>query len=431
VLTGILFGIIPALRATKLGGNASAVSLGSRTTHDAQHHRVSGVLVTAEFALAVLLVVAATLLARSFNALRAAELGFETSHVIAARITPPSGGYRDTNRVTALYDAMRERLAGVPGVTSVAVSDKLPFAQTVGGMALRIEGQFEDAKHDLPSVGHSLQVTPEYFQAMRIPVLRGRGFTDADRGGQPMVAIVSQSVASRFWPNGDAIGQRIGPPWDSPWATIVGIVPDIKQDSLRDTSRTSVFMPWAQTSLHYTSEMWVTARTRGDPATLAAMIRGVVRDLDRSVAVSDVRTMDTIVADSVQKTRFTVLLVGAFAIAALLLGAVGIYGVMSYLVGQRTHEMGIRIALGASARGVIALVVGRAARLAALGAAIGILAALFATRWLESLLYGVSATDPITFIGVPLLFLGVAVVASYAPAWRATRIDPVKALRAE
>ena len=430
-LTGLLFGIIPALRATRAGKSAATARIGRRTSHDAQHHRVSGVLVAAEVALAVLLVVAATLLVRSFTALRGVKLGFETSHVIAARVTPPNASYSDSNHITAFYGALSGRLAALPGVANVAVSDKLPFAQAVWGIALRVHGQYEDAKHNLPSIGHYLQVTPGYFQTMEIPILRGRGFTDADRSGQPMVAIVSQSVARRYWPNGDALGQRIAPPWDSPWLTITGIVPDTKQDSLRDTSRTSVYSPWAQSTLRYTSEMWVAVRTSSDPAPLAASIRRVVRDLDRTVAVSDVRTMDAVVADSVQKTRFTVLLVGAFAVAALLLGAIGIYGVMSYLVGQRTQEMGIRIALGASTNGVIGLVVGRATRLAALGTVLGLLAALFATRWLGALLYEVSATDPITFVVVPLLFLFVATLASYAPAYRATRVDPVRALRAE
>jgi predicted permease len=431
VLTGIVFGIIPALRATRLGSSASTVSMGRRTSPGAEHHRVSGVLVTAEVAFAVLLVVAATLLVRSFSAMRSVQLGFEPSHVIAARITPPEGSYRDSNRVTAFYDALRVRLTALPAVKSVAVTDKLPIAQVVWGIALRVQGQYEDNKHNLPTIAHYLQVTPGYFQTMQIPIVRGRGFTDADRFGQPLVAVVSQSVAHRYWPNGNALGQRVGAPWDSPWITVVGIVPDTKQDSLRDTSTTSVYTPWAQSTLRYQSEMWVAVRSTGDPAPLAASIRGVVRDLDRSVAVSDVRTMDTVVSDSVQKTRFTVLLVGAFAVAALLLGAIGIYGVMSYLVGQRMQEMGIRIALGATASGVIGLVVGRATRLAALGACIGVLAALFATRWLGTLLYGVSATDPVTFVFVPVMFLAVAVLASYAPAYRATRVDPVRALRAE
>ncbi len=431
MVTGILFGIIPALRATRIGRGASTVSIGRRTSHDAQHQRVSGVLVAAEVALAVVLVVAATLLVRSFAALRSVDLGIDTSHVIAARITPPNESYRDSSRVTQLYLRLRERLSALPGVATVAVTDKLPFGQVVWGVALRVQGQYEDAKHVLPSLGHQLQVTPGYFRAMRIPILRGRGFTETDRGGQLPVAIVSESVARMFWPNGDALGKRIGYPWDSPWLTIVGIVPDTKQDSLRDTSRTSVYTPWEQTTLRYSSENWVVVRTHADPAPFATAIRSVVREIDRTVAVSDTRTMDAVVSDSVQKARFTMLLVGAFAVAALLLGAIGIYGVMTYLVSQRTQEMGIRIALGATAGGVIGLVVGRATRLAASGALLGIVAAFFAMRGLGTLLYGVSATDPLTFIAVPLLFLVIAVVASYAPAYRATRIDPVRALRAE
>ena len=431
MLTGVLFGIIPALRATRLGQSAATVSIGRRTSHDAHHHRVSGVLVTAEVALAVVLVVAAMLLVRSFAALRSVDIGIDTSHIIAARITPPWERYQDTSRVTQLFGALRERLSALPGVGTVAITDKLPFGQVVWGVAMRVQGQYEDAKHNLPSIGHQLQVTPGYFRTMRIPILRGRGFTETDRGDQLPVAIVSESVARLFWPNGDALGKRIGYPWDSPWLTIVGIVPDTKQDSLRDTSRTSVYTPWEQSTLRYSSENWVVVRTRSDPAPFATAIRRVVRELDRTVAVSDARTMDVVVSESVQKARFTMLLVGAFAVAALLLGAIGIYGVMTYLVSQRTQEMGIRIALGATAGGVIGLVVGRAARLAALGAIVGVVAAFFATRWLGTLLYGVSATDPVTFVAVPLGFIAIAVVASYVPAHRATRIDPVRALKAE
>jgi predicted permease len=431
IVTGVLFGIVPALRATQHAKAGSSVDLGRRTSHGAPHHRVSSILVAAELALAVLLVVAATLFARSFAALRGVNLGFDTSHVIAARITPPNGRYADSARVSMFYTAVVERLAATHDVTNVAIVDKLPMAQVVWGVGLRVEGQFEDNKHLLPTIGHLQQVTPEYFQTMRIPLLRGRQFTGADRAGQPPIAIVSQSVAQRFWPNADPIGRRIGMPWDSPLLTIVGVVPDTKQDSLRDTSRTSIYMPWAQRTAFLGSEMWVLVRSTSDPTPLAAAVRAAVRGLDRTVAVSDIRTMDAVVAESIRGTRFTVLLVGAFALAALLLGAIGIYGVMSYLVGQRMQEMGIRLALGASTTAVISLVVGRAARLAAVGVAIGIIAALFATRWLSALLYEVSATDPITFVAVPLLFLVVAVLASYAPARRATRIDPVRALRAE
>ncbi|HZI43322.1 MAG TPA: ABC transporter permease, partial [Gemmatimonadaceae bacterium] len=333
LLTGILFGIVPALRATQDARSGSSVDMGRRMSHGAQHHRVSSVLVTAELALAVLLVIAATLLVRSFSALRGVDLGFDTSHLVAARLTPPNGSYTDSARVTALYNGVLERLAATRGVTNVAVVDKLPMAQVVWGIALRVQGQFEDNKHLLPTIGHFQQVTPDYFHTIRIPLLRGRQFSTADRDGQLPVAIVTQSLARRYWPNGDPLGKRIAAPWESPWLTIIGVVADTKQDSLRDTARTSMYIPWAQRTTFLGNEMWVLVRSTNDPAQLTLAIRGVVRELDRTVAVSDVRTMDAVVSQSIRRARFTVLLVGAFAMSALLLGAIGIYGVMSYLVG--------------------------------------------------------------------------------------------------
>jgi predicted lysophospholipase L1 biosynthesis ABC-type transport system permease subunit len=242
---------------------------------------------------------------------------------------------------------------------------------------------------------------------------------------------VSQSLAKRFWTNGDAIGQRVGFPYASPWITIVGIVPDTKQDSLRDTSSATLYIPWAQASRRFNGELWLVARTTGDPAASGATIRRLVHDVDRTMPVSDVRTMDAVISDSVTKSRFTTLLVAAFALLALALGAVGIYGVMSYLVGERRREMGIRIALGASRASVMQLVLLRAAWLAGVGAAIGIAGAMVATRSLRQWLYGVSATDPATFLLVPVLFLAVAALASSAPALRATRADPAGTLREE
>jgi len=429
VATGILFGTIPAVRATNFG-TTSVVGFGRRITAGLSHHRVSGFLVAGEMALAVLLVIGATLLVRSFSALRQVEPGFQTTHVIAARVSPPGGSYEDRARVHSLYTAILDRLSATPGVRSVAAVDKLPIAQTIWGIAARVEGQFEDAKRPLPEINHWQMVTPRYFETMGIPV-RGRPFAESDRADQLPVTIVSEGVARKFWPRGDAVGKRIGYPYDSPWLTIVGVVPDTKQDSLRDTTSLSMYVPWQQGTRMSGSEMWVLARSSSEPGALATTMRRIVREVDRSAAVSDVRTMDAVLSSSVQKARFTMLLVAAFALAALLLGAVGIYGVMSYLVGQRMQEMGIRIALGAPRAGVVRLVVGRAAMLAAAGAAVGLLAAFFATRSLASLLYGVSATDPLTFFLVPVVFLIVAVLASAAPALRATRVDPVRALRAD
>jgi putative ABC transport system permease protein len=430
VVTGILFGIIPAARATSYGAIGRG-GLGRRATAGVSHQRVSSLLVAGQMALAVVLVVSATLLVRGFTALRTVEPGFQTAHVLAARVSPPASSYyNDRPRLAALYATVLERMASMPSVESVAAVDKLPLAQTVWGLGARIEGQFEDATRLLPVINHLQVVTPGYFETMGIRV-RGRAFTEADRPDQPPVAIVSESVVRRFWPNSDAIGKRVGYPFASPWMTIVGVVPDTKQDSLSDTTAMSIYVPWQQRTEMSGTEMWVLVRAAGDPSALGSTIRRLVQEVDRSVPVSDVRTMDAVVSNSVQKTRFTVLLVGAFAAAALLLGAVGIYGVMSYLVGQRTQEMGVRLALGASPFGVIALVVGRAAKLALGGAAVGLLVAVLATRSLEALLYGISPTDPLTFAAVPALFLVVAVLASYGPALRATRTDPVKALRAE
>lgn len=429
--TGVLFGIVPAMRATAAPRAASSVGFGRRATFGVSHARASAALVSGEVALAVLLAVASILLVRSFAALRSIAPGFEPTHLIAARVTPPIMRYKDPDRVTSFYSVILERAAALPGVRSVAAVDKLPMAQTVWGMALRVEYQFEDATHDLPMVGHFQAVTPAYFRTMGIPFLHGRAFTDGDRADQLPVTIVSQSLARRFWPNEDPIGKRVGYPFESPWMTIVGVVPDTKQDSLRDTLSTSMYVPWQQRSRLSGAEMWTLVRTTADPALVSASIRRIVREVDRTVPVSDVRTMTAVVDASMSKTRFTTGLVAAFALLAVMLGAVGIYGVMSYLVGQRTREMGIRMALGATRAAVVKLVVGRAVQLAVVGAGAGAVAALFASRALRRWLYGVSPTDPVTFVAVIALFVAVAALASYAPALRATRIDPVRSLREE
>jgi putative ABC transport system permease protein len=432
VLTGILFGIVPALRATRVRKHADvAMGGGRRSTAGLQHHRVAGVLVAMEVAIAVLLVIGSVLLVRSFWALRAEDPGFRPASVIAARITPPNARYQDPARLGALYDGVTRRLAAQPGVQNVAIVNRLPFAQTVWGIAVRVQGQWEDGTKVIPELGHFQEISPGYFATMGIPLLRGRAFKEADRDDQAPVTIVSESVARRFWPGDDPIGKRVGYAWPSPWLTIVGIVPDVKQDSIRDTSRTSMYVPWLQRTRMSGTPMWVVARASGDAASLAGSIRAIVADVDRGVAVSEVKTMVSVVGDSMEKARFTMQLVAAFAIAALLLGAVGIYGVMSYLVGQRAHEMGIRLALGARPAQVRRLVVQRAAALAALGTGIGMVAALLTTRWLGTMLYEVSETDPMTFALVPLFFLVLAVIASYSPARRATRVDPARALRAE
>jgi putative ABC transport system permease protein len=430
IASGLLFGIVPALRATRMAARAASQG-GTRSTAGVGQHRLSGLLVVGEMALAVVLVIGASLLVRSFQAIRAVEPGFRTEQIVAARLTPPAGEYQDAARVSALYAAVLERLGATPGVHAVAAVDQLPIAQSVYGMAARVEGQSEDLRRALPGISHVQQVTPSYFTTLGIPVLRGRGFTDADREDQPPVVIVSESLAREFWPDDDAIGRRLGYPWPSPWLTIVGVVPDTRQDSLLAPLAPTLYVPWRQRPHTSGSEMWIVARSSLGATAAAGAIRGIVREIDRAVPVSDMRTMEAVIANSLDRTRFTAVLVGTFALAALLLGSIGIYGVMSYLVSQRSQELGVRLALGASQRQVLGFVLWRAIGLAALGAVIGVAGAMVSTRWLRSLLYEVSATDAATFTLVPLLFLLVAAVATYAPARRATAVDPVRALRAD
>ncbi len=430
IATGIVFSIVPALRATSAAAWASGSMLGRRGWGLRSHTRVSGWLVGGEIALAVMLVVGSLLLVRSFAALRSIDPGFDPTHVIAARISAPEATYAPgTERLATFYAEVLDRVRAMPGVRDAALVDQLSLAAPLQGLAIRVQGQYEDVTRQLPFIDHVQTVSPGYFATMRIPLLRGRSFTDDDRADQPPVAIVSQSVARRFWPSGDAIGHRIGYPYDSPWFTIVGIVPDTKQDSLRDTSNVTLYMPWSQRTQKVGSELWLVARTTGDPRAAGAAIRRIVHGIDRGVPVSDVRTMEDVVSASVVGARFTAALVTAFALVSLALGAVGIFGVMSYVVSERRHEMGLRIALGASGRGVVTLIVGRALRLTAAGTAAGLVCAVIAVRPLQRWLYGVSVLDPATFAGVPIVFAAVALLASYLPARRAARANPAAAMR--
>jgi putative ABC transport system permease protein len=434
--TGVTFGLLPALRATAPGHSSSGLASARGASAGAAPQRLSALLVVGEISLAVMVAITAGLLVRSFARLRDLTPGFQTTQLAAGRLSPPPASYSDRERVEVLYAGVLDRLRALPGVQDAAMVHNMPLGGAVYGMAARIEGQFEDAKSGfIPYIDHSLVVTPTFFATIGLPIMRGRGFAVADRNDAPPVAIISQSMAKHFWPSSDAIGQRIGYPFPSPWITIVGIVPDVKLDSLRDTSRMAVYLPFAQRVVNVRSgaaqDMYVVARTAGDPAALAQSIRGIIASLDRTVAVSEVRTMNEVVSHSIAKPRFTMTLVAGFAVTAVLLGMIGIYGVMSYVVSQRTREMGVRVALGATTNDIYRLVLGRGARLAAVGAGFGVAGAAIAAQSLASFLYGVAPIDPATFVAVPLMFIVIALAASYAPARRATAVDAVQALRSD
>ncbi len=428
--TGIALGVVPAWRATApFTAGRGAGGFGRGLTRGTSHARIASVLVCAEVALAVMLVSASALLLRSFNGLASVAPGFDPEHVVAARITVPESQYRTAERVAQFYQAVLEQTAAVPGVKSAAAVDKLPMAQPVWGFAVRVQGQFEDGTRELPEIAHLQSVTPDYFTVMGVPVLNGRTFTTTDREGAPFVAIVSESVARRFWPGESPIGKRIGYPFPSEWLTIVGVVPDTKQDSLSESMTTSVYVPWRQRSRMAGAEMWIVARATGDAAGIGPALRSIVRAQDPSVAVGDLRTMRTVLDSSLGTARFITTLVTAFAVLALLLGAVGIYGVMSYTVNERMPEMGIRLALGATRSDIVRLIVGRAVALSTVGAAMGLVLLFVARRGLARWLFGVTADNWIATLAVPALFVGVAMAASLMPALRGSRGDAAGALR--
>jgi putative ABC transport system permease protein len=304
----------------------------------------------------------------------------------------------------------------------------LPLRDPLNGLAIRVEGQFEDMRRELPSADHYQIITPDYLRTMGINLVAGRAFTAADRPGAPDVVLISESIARTFWSVETAVGKRIGYPWPSPWLTVVGVVQDVKTDSLNSARTLAVYRPFAQAPL---PAMTLIARTSTDASVIASLVRATVSEIDPNVPVSEVATMDHVVATSMARPRFAMALLSAFAGVALLLGAIGIYGVIAYAVSQRTREIGVRMALGATPANAMWMVLRRGAALTVAGLAIGTVTALGTTRLLSGLLYGVSPTDPATFAAVVVIAGVIATLACYIPARRATRVDPSIALRAD
>ena len=433
IVAGFAFGIIPALRATHADVQPTLRD-GSRTsTGGGSHRRLLAAVVSGEIAAAVLLITGAMLLIRTMSALHAIDPGFRVESLVTARITPPTTRFADPQKTRAFFDELLRRLGELPGVESVAASTNLPLATPSGGLAIRIQGQIEEIGPALPVTDHYELVTPAYLETMRIPVVAGRGITADDRADAPPVALISESLARHYWPAGDALGKHINYPWKNDWITIVGIVKDAKLDSLTGQHEETVYRPIAQAPVGVApiAALSIVMRTSRDPAALASSLRKTVAQIDPATPVSNIQTMRDIVDRSAARQQFTTRLFALFAAIALLLGVVGIYGVMSYAVAQRQREIGVRMALGASPLDAQRLVLGEGLRLAGAGIVVGIVLSLLATRLLGTLLYGVTPTDPLTFAIVPVLLAGVALLASYLPARRATQVDPTTALRAD
>jgi len=423
IATGILFGLAPALKAARADVQ-EALKDGGRIVTGARSVTRQA-LVVAEVALSMTLLIGAGLLIRSFARLARVNPGFDAQHVLSMQLSV--AGRYGGEKLVAFGQQMLERVRTLPGVEAAGTSHFLPLGRIIPGTGFFRADQ-PRPNHGEEPVTDVLVVMPGYFAAMSTPIVRGRVFDDQDRAGAPHRVVINRTLARQFFPNEDPIGKVLAIQWGKWPYEIIGEVEDVHQQSLDKDVKAEVFLCNLQEP---TGPVYLVARTHGDPRLLAKAIQAEIHSLDRDIPISDVKTMDEYVAAAVAAPRFNTILLGGFAALALLLAAVGIFGVISYSVAQRTQEIGIRRALGAGTGSVMRLVVAQGMGLAAIGIAIGLVGALAATRLLQTLLFGVTPTDPVTFGGVAVVLSAVAFVASYWPARRAARVDPMEALRHE
>jgi predicted permease len=430
ILTGIVFGLAPAFRASRIDLNATlkAGGRGSRSGGlDVRRDKLRGVLAIAELAGSLTLLVGAGLLVRSFVRLLNVTPGFRPDHTISMQVAAYGPKYEQPAQRSQFWQELGSRVRSLPGVTAQGAISVLPLTPSVGWGEMQIEGYVPPPNQPELQVDQRT-ATPGYFTAMGIPLIQGRLFSSADTEKSQQVVLVDQKMADRFWPHGDAVGKRIRHNDKSPWFTVAGVVGVVKQYGLDTDTRMVVYAAHSQ---HPGGSMFLVARTTGEPAALADAIEQQVQAIDPDVPVYDIATMQQRVHESVARQRFAMSMFGAFAGFAMILAAVGVYGVMSFLVTQGTPDIAIRMALGAQRNSILSLVFQQGMALAFIGIAVGLIGAFTLTRFMRSLLFGVSATDPLTFVGVVFLLTVAALSACYFPARRAMRVDPMVALREE
>jgi putative ABC transport system permease protein len=441
VLTGVLFGLIPALSASRSDLSVTLRESGSRSGSGLRQNKARSLLVVTEMALALILLVGAALLIRTFAALRNVNPGFSTHNVLAMNMSITGARFQKTVGVAQLVEDARLRVKALPGVEAMATTCCLPLE---GGLGLpftiegrpRTQGPYDgDAGYDL--------VSPEYFAVFKIPLIRGRMFTIHDDGGAPGVVLISENMAKKFWPKGDAVGARItigkgvGPEFAEPPREVIGIVGDARNGSLDSDPPPIMYIPVAEVPDGVTAlnsritPLNIVIRTKVEPFSLSPEIEKALRDASGGLPAGHVRSMDQVVSESTARSDFNTTLLTIFAAVALLLAAIGIYGLMAYSVQQRTQEIGIRMALGASPERVRRMVVLQGMRLVLGGVVIGVAAALALSRFIVSLLFGVRGHDPVVFVTVVVVLSAVALTATYVPALRASRVDPMESLRYE
>jgi len=433
VLTALVFGAVPAFHASRSNPGGTLSEVGRDTGGGVSGRFARRLLVIAEVAVAVVLLVGAGLLIRSFQRLRQVEPGFSRDHVLTMRTVLPFSKYAKPEQRRAFYDEVLRKIGELPGVESAGMITFLPLSFTGMNFNFSIEGRPAPSDIELPFALYRV-VSPDYFRAMGIPLQRGRFFDSRDTAGAPPVILVNRRLAEHFWPNEDPTGKRlkIGPA-DSPnaWASVAGVVGDVQQEGLNREQKFELYVPYAQERRGFVAPRDLVVRTAGDPQQVAAAVRQAVWSVDKDQPVSNVRTMEQVVSTAVSRERFQTLLLALFATLALLLACVGLYGVISYAVVQRTHEIGVRIALGAKPADVLRLVIKQGMALTMIGLVFGVAIAFAVTRVMSEMLFGVTATDPLTFVGVPVVLGLIAFLACYVPARRATKVDPLVALRYE
>jgi putative ABC transport system permease protein len=429
ILSGLLFGIAPAWQVGRLNPYEILKSGGRSATTGRGRQRLRAALVVGEAALALVLLVGAGLFLRSFSRLQEVNPGFQPHGLMTATLSLPPVQYDQPEKRIAFYRALLERLQVLPGVTSVGLGIPLPFSGNSSSASFSVEGR-EQAPGDPGPHGNVRWVTPGYFESMSIPLKSGRYFSDSDRQGTEPVVVIDENLARQYWPGQDVVGKHMRNGGDNtPWSTVVGVVGHIKHSDLAtDEEKGTYYYSMFQVAPPYAG---IVARTRQEPTSLASAIRQGVLAVDPKQPVDQLRTMERMIGDSLAAQRLATRLLGFFATAALFLAALGLYGVISYSVVQRTQEIGVRMALGAQPGEVLALVVGQGLRLAASGVGLGLVLAVICSRAVESQLFGVTALDPLTFVSMAAVLFASALLASYLPARRATKVDPLHALRYE
>jgi predicted permease len=431
VVTGIVFGLAPAMRASRVDPNTALKAGGRGSGFGVGHGRLRKTLITAEVALSLMLLIGAGLLIRSYARIANANPGFNPHNVLSFRVSLPGVRYNKPELIHGFYKQLDDRIKALPGVQYVGSNYQLPLSSVaLAWEPIGIEGYVPKAAGEDLIISSSGYVSPDYFRAMGMPLLQGRFFTDQDNREAPPVVVIDDKLAARFWPNESAIGKRLRQGADGPWRTVIGVVADTREYEVNAEPPITAFFPVLQYGI---GSRFIVVRTANasDPTALTTAINREIRALDPELPTYDVNTMDDRLSDSLARRRLSMFLLALFAAFALVLAAIGIYGVIAYWVDQRTREIGIRMALGADASRILSLVGREFGVMVASGIAVGLAGAFALTRVMNSLLFGVSATDVTTFAVIPFVLATIAIVATYGPARRATRVEPIVAVRSE